>query len=161
MLCFFNKFFPEWISRSWTGKSRSLYTLWLLLGVLWSFIICFSLWSFLDINLVFSFFWIRKVSQGRFFFFLNPYCGVPAVTRWVKNPTAVAWVAAELQICSLAQRSGLKDPALLGLGFGFIPSPGTFHMPWVQTLKKILNVSFFKAHYCYFLLIFRWLSFNF
>ena len=29
-----------------------------------------------------------------------------------KNPTVVAWVAAEVQVGFLAQDSGLKDPAL-------------------------------------------------
>ena len=32
--------------------------------------------------------------------------------QWVKNPTAVAWIAAEARILSLTWRSGLKDPAL-------------------------------------------------
>ena len=37
--------------------------------------------------------------------------GVPAVVQQVKNLTAVAWVAAETQVQSLAWHSGLKDPA--------------------------------------------------
>ena len=35
--------------------------------------------------------------------------GVPAVARWVKNPTAVAWVTDEMQVLSLARCNGLKD----------------------------------------------------
>ena len=38
--------------------------------------------------------------------------GVPAVLQWVKTPTAMAGVAAETQIQSLACHSGLKDLAL-------------------------------------------------
>ena len=34
--------------------------------------------------------------------------GVPAVAQWVKNLIAVAWVAAEAQVQSLAQHSGLR-----------------------------------------------------
>ena len=37
------------------------------------------------------------------------------MVQWVKNPTAVAWVAAEPWIQSLAWPSGLKDPASLQL----------------------------------------------
>ena len=36
--------------------------------------------------------------------------------QWVKNLTAVAWVASELWVQSLAWHSGLKDLALLHLG---------------------------------------------
>ena len=39
--------------------------------------------------------------------------GVPAVAWWVKNPTAVAQVAEEVEVS--ARRSGLKDPGLLQL----------------------------------------------
>ena len=38
--------------------------------------------------------------------------GVPTVVQWVKNLTAVAWVAAEPQVLSLAGCSVLKDLAL-------------------------------------------------
>ena len=31
------------------------------------------------------------------------------MTKWVKNLTAVAWIAAEVQVQSLARHSGLKD----------------------------------------------------
>ena len=41
--------------------------------------------------------------------------GVPAVMLWIKNPTAVAWVAAEVCVQFLAWHSGLKDGALLQL----------------------------------------------
>ena len=37
------------------------------------------------------------------------------MAQWVKNHTAVAWVAGEMQVPTLAQRSGLKDTALLQL----------------------------------------------
>ena len=40
-------------------------------------------------------------------------CGVPTMAQWVKNLTAAAQVTAEVWVCSLAQSSGLKDPALL------------------------------------------------
>ena len=36
---------------------------------------------------------------------------VPAVAQWVKNPTAMAWIAAEAWVPSLAQYSGLKATA--------------------------------------------------
>ena len=44
---------------------------------------------------------------------LMNYMEVPTVAQQVKNPSAcVAWVAAEVQVPSLAQCSGLKDPVL-------------------------------------------------
>ena len=55
------------------------------------------------------------------------------MAQWVQNSTAAAWVAAEVGVRSLAQRSGLKDVALPQLWLGFIPWPGNFHMPWVWT----------------------------
>ena len=45
--------------------------------------------------------------------------GAPAVAQWVKNLTVVAWVALEMQDQSLAQCSGLKNPALSPLPLGF------------------------------------------
>jgi len=36
--------------------------------------------------------------------------GVPAMTPWVKNPTAAAQVAVEVPVRSLSQCHGLKDP---------------------------------------------------
>ena len=39
--------------------------------------------------------------------------------QWVKNLTAVAWVAAEARVQSLARHSGLKDTALLQLQLRF------------------------------------------
>ena len=50
-------------------------------------------------------------------------CGVSAVAQWVKNLIAVAQVAVKVQVRSLAQCSGLKDPVLLA---------GNFHMPRVD-----------------------------
>ena len=44
--------------------------------------------------------------------------GVPTVAQWVKNPTAVAWVAEEVGLPSSAYSSGLKNPVLLQLGCG-------------------------------------------
>ena len=47
--------------------------------------------------------------------------GVPTIEQWVKNPTAAAWVAAELRVQSPGQHSGLKDPVLPELWLGFNP----------------------------------------
>ena len=41
--------------------------------------------------------------------------GVPEVAEWVKNPTAVAWVAEKAWVQSPGGHSGLKNPALLQL----------------------------------------------
>ena len=67
------------------------------------------------------------------------------MAQWVKNPTAMAWVAEELQVRSLASHSGLKDLALSQLWcrsmlrLRFDPWPGNFHMlqvwPWEKTSK--------------------------
>lgn len=38
--------------------------------------------------------------------------GVPAEVQWVKNLTAMAWVAKGVQVQFLAQGSGLKDSLL-------------------------------------------------
>ena len=35
--------------------------------------------------------------------------GIPTVAQWVKNPTTVAQVAAEVRVQFPAQNSGLKD----------------------------------------------------
>ena len=49
----------------------------------------------------------------------------------------MGWVPAEMGVQSLAQDSGLKDPALLQLWrrsqlqLRFIPWPGDIHMAWV------------------------------
>ena len=42
----------------------------------------------------------------------SPSEGVPTVVQYIKNPTAVAQVAVEAQIQSLAQHSGLKGSSL-------------------------------------------------
>ena len=42
--------------------------------------------------------------------FLNS--GVPSVAQRVKDPTAVAWVAAEVQVQSPAKHSGLKGSGI-------------------------------------------------
>ena len=58
------------------------------------------------------------------------------MVQWVKNPTAVAEVAAKMKVGSLAQHSRLKD---LALQLGFSPRPRNYHMPWVWPLKKKKN----------------------
>lgn len=59
---------------------------------------------------------------------------------WIKNLTAVAWVAAEAQAPSPAPCSGLKDPALLLLLLlllgGTQSLAQNFHMPRGDQLKK-------------------------
>ena len=68
--------------------------------------------------------------------------GIPTVAQWVENPTAVAWVATEVQVQSPAHCSGLKDLALTQLWHRWQlwlrcnPWPGNFHMLWVRPLKK-------------------------
>ena len=72
----------------------------------------------------------------------STWLGVPAMLQWAKNQTAVGQVAVEAWVWSLAQRSGLKDQALLQpwlmshLWLGFSPCPGNFHMLWVQPFLK-------------------------
>ena len=46
------------------------------------------------------------------------------MAHWVKNPTAVAWVTAEVCVRLLAQGSGFKDLAA-GCGSDPVPGPGT------------------------------------
>ena len=59
------------------------------------------------------------------------------MVQLVKNPPAAAQVAAELQVHSPTQHSGLKDLVLLQLQHGlqlqlrFNPWPRNFPMPWV------------------------------
>lgn len=48
----------------------------------------------------------------------------------------MAWVATEVWVRSLAQGSGLKDPALPQLQLRFNAWPRNFNMPWVWPLKK-------------------------
>ena len=73
----------------------------------------------------------------------SSWCGV---VWWVKNPTAVAWVAVEVWVQSPFQHNGLKDPVLhiLQLWLEFSPQPGNFCMPWVWSLKKKAEKE--KAH---------------
>ena len=60
------------------------------------------------------------------------------MVQWVKDLTAVAWVAAVLgSIPSLVQ--WVKDPVLPQLWLGFSPWPRNFHMPRVQTIKTKQN----------------------
>ena len=60
---------------------------------------------------------------------------VPAVAQWVKNVIAMAWVAVEVQVQSLAQSTWVKTPgvavqvtAVAQIQF----LPGNFHMLWVR-----------------------------
>ena len=61
------------------------------------------------------------------------------MAQWVKNPTAAAQVAVEVQVQSLAQHSELKDLALPqfcgSCDSDSFPGPGT-SIPWGQPLKK-------------------------
>ena len=76
---------------------------------------------------------------------------VPAVAQWLKNPIAVAQIAVEVLVQSLAWHSGLNDPALLQLQhrlqlqLRFFPWPENFHMLWVQPLKKKTQIPYNKA----------------
>ena len=51
--------------------------------------------------------------------------GVPAARQWVKNPTPVARVNAEVRV-PFGWHIGLKDLAVAGLEFS--PWPGNFHL---------------------------------
>ena len=70
------------------------------------------------------------------------------MVHWVENPTAAAWVIAEMQVQALAGHSGLKDLVLLQLRprsqlwLRFSPWPGNVHVLQVQPLKKkwVLNI---------------------
>ena len=68
--------------------------------------------------------------------------GVPAVTQWVKNPTEVARVAAEVQVPSLAQYSGLRIWSCCSYGAA---SSGGLDSAWEllhatgAAIKEILN----------------------
>ena len=70
--------------------------------------------------------------------YINIKAGAPAMAQWVKNPTAAAWVAEEMQLrfqwvkgsCLLQLRQRLQ------LWFRFSSWPGNFHMPWVWSFKK-------------------------
>ena len=68
------------------------------------------------------------------------------MSQCVKNLAEAAWVTAEVQVQSLAQHSGLKDPALLlvwyrsQLQLGFSPWPGNFLVLQVWPLKKCVEI---------------------
>ena len=68
------------------------------------------------------------------------------MAQWVKPLTAVAQVAVEAWVPSLAQHRGLKDLASLQLWLRFDPWPRNFHMLRVQPLtttpKNRTEVSF-------------------
>ena len=57
------------------------------------------------------------------------------MAQCVKNPNAVAQVAAEVQIRSLTRYRGLKDLLLVQLQLGFNPWPRNLHRPKVQQKK--------------------------
>ena len=62
-----------------------------------------------------------------------------AFPLWLKTPASVAWVAGEVRVRSLAQRSELKDPALPQLQWPqlrFSPWPRNFRMLWGVAIKK-------------------------
>ena len=54
------------------------------------------------------------------------------MAQWVKDSTAVAWVAMEVRVQSLAHCSRLKDPAMTKLWFRSDPWPGNLHMLQMQ-----------------------------
>lgn len=68
--------------------------------------------------------------------------GVPTLAQQVKNSTKAAWITAEVQVCSLAWYSRLKDmtlpqlPCMLQLWLALSPWHRNFHVLMVQTLKK-------------------------
>ena len=62
--------------------------------------------------------------------------GVPAVAQWVRDLTAMARVASEVQVRFSAQRSELKDPTLPRVWLGFSPWPGNFHVVQEQPLTN-------------------------
>ena len=65
------------------------------------------------------------------------------MVQWVKNPTAVAPVAAEVRVQFSAKHSWLKDPALPHCGVGHSsgldssPGPGTSICHKFSYLKKL------------------------
>ena len=69
------------------------------------------------------------------------------MVQWVKNLTAAARVTEEAQVRSLAQRIGLKNPALsqlrcrLQLWLGFHPWPRNIHSGRGYKLKKKLRAT--------------------
>ena len=72
---------------------------------------------------------------------MNPV-RVPTMAQWVKNPTAVAQVTAEVQVRSPARFNGLKDLAVAAAvaQVTAVAQIGSlaqnFHMPWVWPLKQ-------------------------
>ena len=64
----------------------------------------------------------------------NSLPGVLAVTQWVKNPTAVAWVAVDAQVQSPAQQSGLEDLVLLKP----VVYAAAASAAWIQSLAREL-----------------------
>ena len=58
------------------------------------------------------------------------------MVQWVRNPTAAAWVAAEVWVLSPAQHNGLQDLVVLQLWLRFSPWPGNFQMLWVWPFRK-------------------------
>ena len=80
------------------------------------------------------------------FYIIKAITGIPTIAERVENLTAVALVAVEVLVPSLAWCSGLKDPALpqlrhrSQLPLKLNPWPGNFHMPWWPFKKKKIEV---------------------
>ena len=58
----------------------------------------------------------NKQTKSTYVWKLKLLWRVPTLVQWVKNLTAVAWVAGELPVRSPAHCNGLKDPGLPQLG---------------------------------------------
>ena len=69
------------------------------------------------------------------------FVGVPTVVQWVKNPTAMARVAVEMQVWSLAGHSGLKDPALPQLQCRAQLQLGAWIQPLAQKLSYAVGMA--------------------
>ena len=58
------------------------------------------------------------------------------MVKWLKNLTAAAWVAAEVQIQFPVWHTGLKDLVLLNLWLRFSSWPRNFHVPAYKITPK-------------------------
>lgn len=75
--------------------------------------------------------------------------GVPAVVEQVKNKTAEAWVAVEVQIWSPAWCRGFKDLSLQQLWLGFNPGPGDSICCGYGQKEKKRNGSYLSTLKCF------------
>ena len=64
------------------------------------------------------------------------FTGGPAEAQWVRNPTAVAWVAAGMQVLSPAWHSWLKDLALPQLQCSSLLLTGELPYALSMAIKK-------------------------